>query len=158
MSRGLEDKHTVRARHQHITPSMEQGKPAPGLGTGAGTLPAETQALGTAPWHHPPLMGKYTGLDTATSEPCAKKHYSPVHWQPCFIEFRSSNTSIPAEPLDSDGGISLHLRASTEAKVMALLLLRHPTCSGPTDHTGAARCTAALVSPNGWVDFQMNFH
>lgn len=52
--------HKVKAKHEHTAPSTEQGKPAPGLGAGAGTLHAETQALGTAPLHHPPLMLNWT--------------------------------------------------------------------------------------------------
>lgn len=51
------------------------------------------------------------------------------------------------------------VRASAEANVMALQLLTRLTCSVPPDHGGAAaRCTTALISPDGWVHFQINFH
>lgn len=50
------------------------------------------------------------------------------------------------------------IRAGTEANTTALLLPARLICSVPTDHAGAAGCTTAPVSPDGWVYFQMNFH
>lgn len=73
--------------------------------------------------------------------------------------------SNPTAPWNSDGGASLYrrdtvsfVRAGAEANIMAHLLLPHLTCLIPTDHTGEAGCTTALVSPDGWVHFLVNFH
>lgn len=50
------------------------------------------------------------------------------------------------------------VKAGAEANIMVLLLLTRLSCSVPTDHTGAAKCTTALVSLDGWVHFQIDFH
>lgn len=50
------------------------------------------------------------------------------------------------------------IRAGTEANTTALLLPACLICSVPTDHAGAAGCTTAPVSPDGWVYFQIIFH